>query len=143
MFLTDVNVLVYAFRKDSHPDHPRYHAWVEDMVNGGEVYGVSDLVLSGFVRVVTHPNVFEHPSTLDHALEFVAALRSQENARRVAPGPDHWRIFTDLCQQSDARGNLIPDAYLAALAIESDSEWITTDRHFRRFAGLRWHHPLD
>jgi hypothetical protein len=60
----------------------------------------------------------------------------------VAPGRRHWQIFRDLCRASGAKGNLVPDAYLAALAIESGSEWITTDRDYTRFQGLRWRHPL-
>jgi hypothetical protein len=59
----------------------------------------------------------------------------------VAPGNRHWEIFTRLCRETDAKGNLIADAYLAALAIESGSEWITTDRDYARFPGLRWRHP--
>jgi predicted nucleic acid-binding protein len=58
------------------------------------------------------------------------------------PGPRHWKIFVDLCRATGARGNRVPDAYLAALAIESGSEWVTTDRDFARFEGLRWRYPL-
>jgi predicted nucleic acid-binding protein len=61
----------------------------------------------------------------------------------ISPGSRHWGIFVDLCRKVGAKGNLIPDAYLAALAIESGSEWITTDRDYARFPGLRWRHPLD
>ena len=60
----------------------------------------------------------------------------------VAPGPRHWTIFERLCTESGARGTLVPEAYHAALAIESGSEWITTDRDYGRFPGLRWRHPL-
>ena len=73
---------------------------------------------------------------------FAAALRDRSNAVLVAPGPRHWTIFERLCTESGARGNLVPDAYHAALAIESGSEWITTDRDYGRFPGLRWRHPL-
>jgi uncharacterized protein len=61
----------------------------------------------------------------------------------LAPGPRHWEIFVRLCAAAGVRGSLVPDAYLAALAIESGSEWITTDRDFRRFPGLRLRHPLE
>ena len=73
--------------------------------------------------------------------DLVEALRSLPNCVLMAAGPRHWSIFTRLCRNSVAQGNLIPDAYLAALAIESGSEWITTDRDFGRFAGLRWSTP--
>ncbi|MFA5787023.1 MAG: type II toxin-antitoxin system VapC family toxin [Actinomycetota bacterium] len=141
MLLPDVNILVYSYRRDA-PDHGLYHRWMEDTINSEAAYGISDLVLSGFLRVVTHPRVFTPPSPLRHALGFVEALRGQPNAVSVAPGPRHWAIFTDLCRRAGAKGNLVPDAYLAALAIESGSEWITTDRDYARFPGLRWRHPL-
>jgi predicted nucleic acid-binding protein len=60
----------------------------------------------------------------------------------VVPGVRHWEIFDRLCRAAGAKGSLVADAYLAALAIESGSEWITTDRDFSRFPGLRWRHPL-
>ncbi len=141
MTLTDVNVLVYAYREDA-VGHRHYRAWLETLAGSDEAFGLADLVLSGFLRVVTHPRVFDPPSTIAHALEFLGALRGQPNCTLVGPGPRHWAIFTRLCSQSGARGNLVPDAYLAALAIESGSEWITTDRDYSRFPGLRWRHPL-
>lgn len=83
------------------------------------------------------------PDRIEAALEFCDALRSQPNAVSIAPGSRHWEIFTRLCREANVKGNLVPDAYLAALAIESGSEWVTTDRDYARFAGLRWRHPLD
>lgn len=142
MILTDVNVLVYAFREDA-PGHPGYRAWVQSLVSSDQAFGTADLVLSAFVRVVTHPRVFAPPTPVDRALEFVDLLREQPNRVPIAPGPRHWDIFSRLCREAGARGNLVPDAYLAALAIESGSEWVTTDRDYARFRGLRWRHPLD
>lgn len=100
-------------------------------------------MLSGFVRVVTHPRVFDPPDTVDAALAFANALRAQPTALPVAPGDRHWEIFERLCRATGVKGNLVPDAYLAALAIETGSEFITTDRDFSRFPGLRWRHPLS
>lgn len=141
MLLPDVNVLVYAHRRDVS-DHDRFHAWLEQVVNGPEAFGLSDQVLGGVVRVVTHPRVFADPTPLPAALEFVQALRSAPNRVPISPGERHWSIFQRLCREAGVRGNLVPDAWLAALAIESGSEWITTDRDFARFPGLRWRHPL-
>ncbi len=141
MTLVDVNVLVHAHRQDA-PHHNAYLDWLTALASSDEAYGLADLVLSGFVRVVTHPRVFSPPSPLEDALRFVDELRSQPNAVSVAPGPRHWDIFVGLCRKAEARGNLVPDAYLAALAIESGSEWITTDRDFGRFPGLRWRRPV-
>ncbi len=113
------------------------------MIQADRPYGLSELVLSGFLRIVTHPKVFAQPTPLPKAIAFCEALRSQPNATVLSPGARHWQIFTALCAEIGARGNLIPDAYLAALAIESGSEWITTDGDYRRFQGLRVCHPLD
>jgi toxin-antitoxin system PIN domain toxin len=140
--LADANVLVYAFREDA-PGHAAHRGWLERVVASDEAFAVSDLVLSGFVRVVTHPRVFHPPTPLEDSLAFTAALRERANAVPVAPGPRHWAIFTRLCRAADTRGNLVPDAFLAALAIESGCELITTDRDFARFPGLRWRHPLE
>jgi hypothetical protein len=142
MDLIDVNVLVYAYRTDT-PNHAAYRHWLEDVINGDQSYGMADIVLSGFLRIVTHPRVFNRPTEMTSALEFVGAVRNQANCVHVAPGPRHWEIFTRLCRTTGVKGNLVPDAYLAALAIESGSQWITTDRDYSRFPGLRWHHPLE
>lgn len=142
MKLPDVNVLVYAHRADAR-DHARYRTWLEELVNADAPYAVSDLVLSGFLRIVTHPRVFADPSPIEAALGFARELRDRPNCVPLAPGERHWEIFVRLCRDCGARGNLIPDAYLAALAIESGSEWISTDRDYARFAGLRWKHPLS
>ena len=142
MILPDVNVLVYAHREDAE-DHGRYRSWLEDVVNGPQAFGLSDQVLSGFLRVVTHPRVFAAPTPLPRALEFCDAVRSARSCVRVDPGERHWEIFASLCRAERVRGNLVPDAWFAALAIESGSEWITTDRDYARFPGLRWRRPLD
>jgi len=142
MVLIDVNVFVYAHRRDSL-NHRAYRRWVEDCVNGEEAYGMADLVLSAFLRIVTHPGIFKSPSRLEDALRFAGEVRSPANCVLIAPGARHWDIFTRLCREAGTKGNLVHDAYLAALAIESGSEWITTDRDYARFAGLRWRHPLN
>ena len=142
MDLTDANVLVYAHRQDS-PHHDSNRKWLEEMINSDEAYGVSDHVLAGFLRIVTHPSIFNPPSSLEEALSFANQLRDQPNAVSIRSGSRHWGIFTQLCRDSNARGNLVPDAFLAALAIESGSEWVTTNRDYEQFSGLRWRHPIQ
>jgi toxin-antitoxin system PIN domain toxin len=124
------------------PDHERYRDWLRRAVESDEALGVSELVLSAFVRVVTHPRIFSEPEPIESALDFADALRSLPNSVPVAPGNRHWGIFERLCREVSARGSLVADAYFAALAIESGSEWVTVDRDFARFPGLRWRHPL-
>jgi len=142
MMLADTSVLVYAFNTSAER-HLEYKAWAEAMVNGPEPYGVADFALTGLVRVVTDPRIFRLPAPLARALEFASEIRGQPHAEVVGPGRQFWEIFADLCQKTDAVGKLVPDAYLAALAVERGCELITADRDFRRFPGLRWRHPLS
>lgn len=142
MVLIDVNVLLYAFRADS-PAHEAYRDWLEALVNSDEPYGAADAVLAAFVRIATHPRIFNPPATLEDALGFAAALRSRPNCLSVAPGPRYCEIFARLCRAAGAKGNLVADAAFAALAVESGSEWVTTDRDYSRFPGLKWRHPLE
>ncbi len=142
MILPDVNVLVHAWRPDA-ARHEEYRDWLETAVRSEESFALSELVLSGFLRVVTHVNVVRKLRGIDDAFAFVALLRSRSNCVILRTGARHWPIFLELCRASGARGNLVPDAFHAALAIEHGCEWITTDRDFARFPGLRWRHPLD
>ena len=141
MILVDVNVLVYAHRPDAE-DHFQYRDWLDRVLNSEATFGLADLVLSGVVRIVTNPRIFAKPTPLDVALQFAESLREHEGCLLVSPGDRHWSIFTGLCRGVGAKGNIISDAFHAALAIESGAEWITADRDYARFPGLRWRHPL-
>jgi uncharacterized protein len=137
----DVNLLVYAFRVDA-PHHRDYLRWWEEQAVSPQPIGIADLVLSGFLRLVTHPRIFDPPTPIDQAVRFTEVIKSLPNYVEIRPGPRHWGLFLDLCRKAKAQGNLIPDAYLAALAIESGCEWITADRSYGRFPGLRWKTPF-
>ncbi len=137
----DVNVLVYAHREDVR-DHLAYRNWLELLINSNIAYGYSELVLSGFMRVVTHPKIFEEPSTLDQAIAFTQQIRDADHAVQLQPGRSHWDLFLRCIQSISGQGNDIPDAYHAALALEWDCEWVTADKGFRRFKGLKLRHPL-
>jgi toxin-antitoxin system PIN domain toxin len=139
--LPDVNVLVYAHREDS-AHHEACRTWLESTLASDRAYGISELVVSAFVRIVTHPRVFNPPSPLDEALAFAADVLTPEHAVRIAPGARHWDIFTRLCRTANVRGNLVPDAYFAAMAIESGCEWVSTDGDYGRFDDLIWRRPF-
>lgn len=141
MILPDVNILVYAYRRDM-ADHNRFRDWLARMVSGGQPYGMSEMVLSAFVRIVTNRRVFKKPSAPSDALSFTSRLLVSPFCVPVRPGPRHWEIFDRLCRQHNVRGNLVPDAYLAAVAIEAGCELVTADGDFSRFTGLNWRHPL-
>jgi len=137
MILLDVTILVHLHRQDTDR-HDEFTALQE---TAG--VAVSDLVLSGFLRIVTHPTVFKKSTPLSKALEFLDDFRSREEVHILGPGPSHGQIFTGLCRKAEVRGTLIPAAYHAAFALEYSCEWITLDRGFARFPNLRWRHPLD
>jgi toxin-antitoxin system PIN domain toxin len=140
VILPDVNILVHAFRSDaSH--HSVCRKWLQGVVNGERRFGMSPQVLSGLIRITTHPKVFKEPSGLDEVVGFCEILLAQPHGLILQPGERHWGIFTRLCLEADARGNLVPDAWFAALAIESGCEWITLDRDYARFPGLKWRVP--
>jgi toxin-antitoxin system PIN domain toxin len=142
MHLPDVNVLIYAHREDSTPDHLRYAKWLKELATGREPFALSVLALAGLVRIVTNPRIFRPASTLDQAFAFTAELLRRPTARIVAPGPAHLGIFEELCRDSQAQGKLVADAQHAAVAIEHGCTLITTDSDFDRFPRLRWQHPL-
>ncbi|MEX2236914.1 MAG: type II toxin-antitoxin system VapC family toxin [Dehalococcoidia bacterium] len=141
MILIDVNVLVYAFRDDSRR-HNEYRHWLESIVASDSAFGVSDVVFSSFIRVVTNPRIFALPSSHTAAFDFADKVQGQPNCVLISAGSRHWEIFRTLCVSTGAHGGGVPDAYIAALAIESGSEVVTADRGFRRFPGLNWRHPL-
>ena len=87
--------------------------------------------------------MFVDPTPLEQALAFVEVLRAAPNHVAIEPGPRHWSVFTRLCRAADVRGNLVPDAYLAAMAVERGAVMCTADRGFGRFDKLRWRHPFD
>lgn len=143
MILADVNVLIYAHRRDASTDHEAYAEFVTTMATGAGAFALSESVLSGFVRVVTNPRVFKKPTPVGRALEFCEQLRRRPQACLLKPGERNWAIFSELCTRIPASGKLVADAWHAALAIENDCEWVSTDGDFARFPGLRWRHPLE
>lgn len=141
MILPDANVLIYAFRSDADR-HEEYKSWLEAAVDGPAAYGIAPQVLASVLRICTHPRIFARPSAPETSFEFCRALLAHPNATLVTAGERHWAIFESLCRSSKATGNLLQDAWFAALAMESGCEWITTDRDYARFDGLDWRSPF-
>jgi toxin-antitoxin system PIN domain toxin len=141
VLLPDANVLIYAHRLEA-PEHARYAEWLLKIVSGDEPFALSELVSSAFVRIVTNTKIWDEPTTPEDALTFVDRLRQRPNVRLLVHGPASWDIFSRVCRAARARGKLVPDAYLAALAIEHGCELVSADGDFARFAGLRYRHPL-
>jgi len=141
MILPDVNVLIYAFRRDL-PQHAVCRPWLVAVVSGDARFGLSPLVLGAVVRITTNPRAFRTPSAIQEAFGFCEDLLGQPHCQIVEPGDRHWNIFRRLCIETDTRGSLVPDAWFAALAIEWGCEWITLDRDYARFPGLKWQVPM-
>lgn len=142
MRCVDVNVLVYAHRADV-PEHEAHRTWLDLARRGPEPLGVPTVVASGFLRIVTHPRIFELPTPIDEALSFLDALHRSPAVVPLTPGPGHWSAFIDLCRRIGARGNQVPDAYIAAHALEQGATLVSADRGFGGYPGLRWVHPTD
>lgn len=141
MLFPDVNVLVHAQRGESDSDRT-VRAWLEDSLNGHEAVGFAESVVASMVRIVTHPRVFERPSPSSDALEFGKVLLEAPTSVVVRPGARHWAIFDALVREGRLRGNDIPDAYLAAVALEVGATMVTRDRGFARF-GVRMLDPMN
>ena len=142
MQLADVNVLVDAFRPEA-AGHERCRAWLENLISGSQRYAASELILAAVIRILTNARIYERPEKIETAFAYADFVRTQPHCVVINPGPRHWQIFSQLCGESRIAGGMVSDAYLAALAIEHGCEWVTRDRHFARFPGLRWRHPLD
>jgi uncharacterized protein len=140
VILPDVNVLIYTLRSDM-PQHALCRSWLNSVVESDSRFALSNQVLSAVVRITTNPRAFVMPCTAEEAFGFCADLRGQPHATFVEPGDRHWRIFERLCFDSATSGARVTDAWFAALAIEWGCEWVTLDRDFGRFPGLKWSVP--
>ena len=124
-------------------DHDRYRPALEELANDAEPLGLADVVIAGFLRVITNHRIFAVPTPPADAWTMVDALLAAPASVLLRPGERHWDHFTRLAQQIDGRGNDIADAHLAAYAVENNALWLSADRGFARFDNLRWRHPLD
>jgi uncharacterized protein len=142
VIVLDANLLLYAYDLSS-PDHTRARAWLEDVLSSGALVGLPWQTAAAFVRLVTNPRLPGERFSSQEALLIVEQWREQPNVRLLSPGEGHWPLFRKMVLDGQARGGLITDAQLAALAIEHGGVLHTTDRDFGRFPGLRWSNPLD
>lgn len=142
MIAPDVNVLLYALREDSDR-HREFHAWLQAALNGPERVALFEPVLASVFRIGTHPAIYRQPTPRVIVEAFIDTCLSAPSAIAFRADAQHWALFRSLCTRAGCRGNLVQDAYLAALALEHNCTFVTTDRDFSRFPDLRWRHPLD
>lgn len=139
--LLDANLLLYAV--DQRADrHESAIAWLTEQLNGSRRVGIPWSSLGAFLRIATHPRAFPRPLSPMTAWERVSDWLAAPTTWIPTPGPGHAGILGDLIVQHDARGNLVPDAMLAALAIEHGLTLCSTDTDFARFRELHWDNPL-
>jgi toxin-antitoxin system PIN domain toxin len=138
MLMPDVNILVYAHRRED-PDHDFYRKWLEDLVNGREPFAMSPLVGPAFVRIVTHPGFRPQPTPLPQALTVIDSILRVSSCSVLDLGGQHWGLVRALCEAVGGRGKLVADAQHAAVAIANGCTWVTRDADFEIFrpSGLR------
>jgi toxin-antitoxin system PIN domain toxin len=139
--LLDANLLLYAVHQQSE-QHEAAAEWLTEQLNGSRRVGLPWQTLAAFLRIATHPRAFQRPLPAALAWERVTDWLSAPVAWIPLPGDKHARILGELITTYDVRGNLVPDALLAALAIEHGLTLYSADTDFARFRELRWENPI-
>lgn len=139
--IVDANLLLYAV-DETASRHRAARAWLEDTLNGAVQVGLPWASLLAFVRIATHPRASERPLSADRSWEIVEGWLAAPTAWVPDPTPRHADVLGSLVRRYGLTGNLIPDAHLAALAIEHGITLCSTDTDFARFDEIRWVDPL-
>ncbi len=142
MILLDANLLIYA-HVTSFPQHVRAREWLDAQLGGSGPVGLPWPTLLGFLRIVTNPRVFQRPEPMAWAWRQVSAWLDAEVAWIPQPTERHREVLGSLLQGAGVQANLVPDAHLAALAIEHGLVVCSTDGDFARFPEVRWRDPLQ
>ncbi len=142
MKLVDLNVLLYAVNRDA-PHHAAARPWWEAALSGDEPIGLAWIVLLGFLRLATKPQVFPEPLTPDQAMDRVEVWLRHPKTRLVRETEEHWRILKQLLEETGTVGNLTTDAHLATLAISHGATLVSCDADFGRYRHLRWENPAS
>ena len=142
MTLVDANLLLYAYDAGS-PRHARARRWLTAELSSGRPIRLALVTLLAFVRLASDRRVFTRPLAASEACALVESWLERPNVRLLQPGPRTWQLLGRLAEEGQARGPLVMDAHLAALALEHGARIATTDRDFTRFPGLEIVNPLD
>jgi toxin-antitoxin system PIN domain toxin len=142
VILLDANLLVYG-HAPALPQHPAARTWLGRCMTESPRVGIAWPSLLAFVRLVCNPRIFERPQTVAQAWSRVEEWLRLPNVWIPLPTDQHATILARLILHVSNRSNLVPDAHLAALAMEHGLTLLTTDRDFARFPGLRWENPLE
>jgi toxin-antitoxin system PIN domain toxin len=142
VILVDVNILLHASNAEAD-QHAKSRAWLDGKLGGAAPVGLPWLSLLAFLRVATNPRAFRSPLTMAAAWEQVSTWLSAETVWTPEPTERHAAVLGELLALPGVYGNLVPDAHLAALAIEHGPTLCSTDGDFARFPGLTWLNPLS
>lgn len=141
MILVDANLLIYA-HVGQLSLHERARQWLDSSLNGRSPVGLPWPSILAFMRITTNPRIFEWPKTAADAWKQVKDWLACPTAWIPLPSDQHAEIFGELVNAGNITANLVPDAHLAALAIEHGLELCSTDADFAKFTGLRWQNPI-
>jgi toxin-antitoxin system PIN domain toxin len=141
VILVDANLLVYA-HVSTLGQHERARAWLDGRLAGTAQVGLPWASLLSFVRLISNPRVFERPVTVAHGWAQVEGWLSCPSVWIPEPTERHAEVLGGLLRAPGLRANHVPDAHLAALALEHGLAVCSTDGDFARFAGLRWENPI-
>jgi hypothetical protein len=142
VILLDANLLIYAYNA-ALPPHEKARASLQDTLSNPYPVRIAWVTVLAFLRITTNPRAFEQPLSAGEAVSIVSQILARPMVAVLEPGERHWSILGDLLSRTQARGALVTDAHIAALAIEHGATLHTTDRDFARFPGLRFHNPLE
>ncbi|MGE5238585.1 MAG: TA system VapC family ribonuclease toxin [Chloroflexota bacterium] len=141
-FALDVNILLYASDSES-PRHEKARVFLEKCMQHEEVFCIAWATAMSYIRIATHPSVFEHPLTHDEATSNIGTLLNLPHVRFLSEGEGFWDIYRELTAKVPTRGNLVPDAHLAAILRQHRVKTLyTNDRDFLKFAFLKVRDPL-
>ncbi len=141
MILIDANLLIYAYHAQSG-NHVAARTWLESVLSGSETVGMPWLSILAFLRITTHPRIYERPLAMAKARDIVASWLVRPQVHTIEAGANFFAVLSTLLGPAQVKGALVSDAALAALAIEHGGTLQTTDRDFARFPGLKWVNPL-
>jgi toxin-antitoxin system PIN domain toxin len=141
-FAIDVNILLYASDTGS-PHFERAHSFMESCITRKEVFSVGWPTVMSYLRMATHPSVFDHPLSPDEAIANIETLCNLPHARFLAEDDGFWSVYRAVTSEVATRGNLVPDAHLAALLRYHGVKTLYThDRDFLKFPFLDVRDPL-
>lgn len=141
MILPDANLLLYAYDERA-PEHEKARRWLQGILSASQPVLLCWPVMAAFLRISTDPRLQSTPFQMGEAIAIVQEWLERRCVQAISPGPGHWKLLQKVIAEGQARGPLVSDAQLAALALEHGARLASADRDFARFPSLDWYNPL-